>query len=111
MIQLHVLDFKIQIAVVAVKLRQRVLVVVKLVLLEHAAARQPGKHPALPGLELLAQFLLRKRRRADELDSADFDLRALGDLKRDRAAPGVFINVQDVFDLRVRHSRISRKAS
>ncbi len=38
MIEFHVLDFKIQITVAAVKIRQRVLVVVKLVLLEHAAA-------------------------------------------------------------------------
>ena len=51
MVQLHVLDLKIEVAVVAVKIRQRVAVVVEVVLLEIPAAGQPGKHPAPPGLE------------------------------------------------------------
>ena len=99
-LELGILDLKIEITVAAVKFRQRVLVILKLVLLEHPVAGQPGKHPMPPGLELLAQFPLGKRRRADKFNFDNFDLRGLGNLKRRRAAPGVFIHVHHVFDLR-----------
>jgi hypothetical protein len=74
--EFHVLDFKIEVTVAAVKFHERVLVILKLVLFEHPAARQPGKHPVPPGLDLLAQLPLGKCRRADKFNFDNFDLRA-----------------------------------
>ena len=58
--ELHVLDLEIDVAVVAVEVRQRVLVLLELIVLEVAAAGEPGKHPMLAGLDHLPQLLLRE---------------------------------------------------
>ncbi len=102
MLELHVLDLEIKIALVAIKRGQRIPVIVKIILLEHATAGHPGKHPALLGLDLLAQLLLLEGRRTDEINLRDLDLLAFDDLEHHRADAGIFINAQDVFDLRVR---------
>src|SRR5258708_7437547 len=84
MLKFYILDLKIKIAVVAIKLDELVAVVIEIILLENAAARQPRKHPALFCFDLLAQLLLRKRRRADKLNLRDFDFWSFDDLKCDR---------------------------
>ena len=43
---------------------------------------------------------MRERRRADEIDLLDFDFLRFGDFKGDRAAPGVLVDVQNIFHLR-----------
>ncbi len=50
-VELDVLDFKIQVAVVAIIIRQPVAVAVKIILLEIARAGQPGKRPAPPDFQ------------------------------------------------------------
>src|SRR5665213_2982463 len=102
MLQLHVRDGKIQIAVAAVKIGQRVAVGVKIILLVIAAARQPGKHPAPPRLDFAAQLLLRKRLRPDEINFLDLDLGRLVNVKRHGGLSRIFhVAAQDKFHLRV----------
>ena len=96
-IELRVLDFKIKIPATVVKLGELVVIVVEIVLPEHAAARQPGEHPAPFGLELFAQFLLGESRRADEINLLDFDLLRFGDFKGDRAPSRILVNVRNIF--------------
>ena len=100
-LQFHVLDFKIKITVVAVKIAQPVAVAVEIFLLKITAAGEPGKKPAPPDLEFAAQRFLRKRRRADEFDIGDFDLGAFLNVEGDGAVAGGFLDVEDIFHLRV----------
>ena len=86
-VELHLLEIEVYVALVPVKISELFLVLLKLFLLELAAAGQPGKHPVPPRLDLLPQLPLRKGLRADELHVHNPDLGRLGDLERDRGAP------------------------
>src|SRR6266481_6754943 len=48
-------DLEIDVALVSVKIPEFVLVIFKLLLLEHAAPGEPGERPVPPGLDDLAQ--------------------------------------------------------
>ena len=100
-VQLHIRDRKIKVAVVAVEICQPVFVAVKILLLEIAAAGEPGKRPALFRFEFRPQFLLLKIVGAENLDVRDFHLRAFLDVEGHDAVPGQFLDVQDVFYRRV----------
>ena len=97
--QFHLLDFKINVALLVVELGQLFLVIVKLVLLEAAAAGEPGEHPVAAGFEEAAEFAFGKSLRPDELHVDDFYLDAFGDGNRGGAASGLLINAGDVGDL------------
>ena len=91
-IELDVLNGKINIAVVLVVFHQGVLVVVKVVLLQNTCTGQPRKHPAAAGFDGFAQFSLCKGVGIDKEDILDFDLGGFVNQKSDRAASGQFIN-------------------
>src|SRR5262249_31142280 len=98
-LELNVLNLEIDIAIIAVKLRQLLLVIIKLLILQNTRTSDPGKHPTLPGFDHLSQLLLAKSLGADKIDPADSDLGGLRDLVGDRAAPGLGIDIGAVFNL------------
>ena len=55
---LHFLNLKVDVAVIAKKFPQLLLIVLKLLVLKKAAAGNPGKHPVFAGLDDFAQFPL-----------------------------------------------------
>src|SRR5207244_7633557 len=59
-VELHFFAVEIDVTLVPIKILQLLLILLKLVLLEFAAAGQPGKHPVPPRLALPAQFALRE---------------------------------------------------
>ena len=56
MLELDVLDVEINVALIAIKFRELLLVIVELFVLENSAAGHPGEHPMLPGLDGLAEL-------------------------------------------------------
>jgi hypothetical protein len=63
---------------------------------------QPRKHPVPPRLNDLAQFLLRKRIRAFEINVEDADLRRFFHFERDAGAPRAIVRAGDVLYFRLR---------
>ena len=103
---LHVFDFEIDVAMVAVKLGELLPVLLELFVLEHAAAGDPGKHPMSAGLNHLAEFSLLESGRADELDIGNSDLGTLSDLEGSGGAPAFLDHTRDGLDGRRRIARL-----
>src|SRR5581483_5696063 len=100
------LDLEIQVAplpwfagAIAVEVRQLLLVFLELLVLEDAAAGNPGKHPVFAGLDHLGQALLAEGLRADELDARNFYLGTFFNFESGRGPPGVFVNRERVLRL------------
>ena len=106
MFELDLLDFEIDVAFLAIEISQLLLVVVELVVLEDAAARDPGEHPVPAGLDHSAQFLLRKGVRPDKFHVRDPDFLAFGDFERGGASARAFVDAQDILHLGARVARL-----
>ena len=100
--ELDILDLEVDVALFPVELDQLLLILVELVVLEDAAAGDPGKHPVLARLDGLAEFLDGKGFGANKVHLEDLDLGSLRDLEGGGAAARVLVNVQHVFDLGAR---------
>ena len=98
-LKFDVQDLEIDVALFAVEFGELLLVVLKLLLLEHAAAGDPGEHPAPTGFHLLAQFSVLEGVGSDELDFLDADLAAFFDAEGHRGATGGLGDAGDIFDL------------
>ena len=97
-VDLDVLDPEIDVALVLVELRQLVLVLLELLVLEHTGPGKPREHPPTPRLHLLAELALAEGACALEDHVLDLHLRRFGDFKRDRPATGIFVYAGDGFD-------------
>ncbi len=85
-------DGHVDIAVVLIIFHQSLLVVVEIVLFQHARTGNPGKHPMPARLDGLAQLPLRERVRVVKNNVFDADLHRFVDRKCDRPAPRQLIN-------------------
>src|SRR5262249_17410639 len=100
MLELDILDVKIDEALVPIKFRELLLVIFELLVLENAAARRPGKHPMPPGLDLLAKGSLAEGRRIYKYNVGDSDLRTFSDRKCSRRAAGALLDGDGIRDRR-----------
>src|ERR1051326_9411919 len=78
--ELDIFDFKIDVAVIPIKLLEFFLIVLELFVFEHTTAGNPGKHPMAPGLNNFTEFFLFKGFGADKLDIHHTNFWAFGDL-------------------------------
>jgi hypothetical protein len=89
-----------RIALLPVAVAELVEILVELVVLEAAAAGEPGEGMPLLRLHLLAELAGLHVVVADEVDAADLHPGVLADLERDRAETGAAVAVDAVFDQR-----------
>src|SRR6185436_19991648 len=101
----NILQFEIDITFVAIKLGQLFLVIIQLVLLQAAAARQPRHEPPFAGFDLASQLLLRKRLRAIKVNARYLYLGCLSDLESHCRTPRALIGINLRLNLRLRVSR------
>ena len=98
----HVLDLKIQVAVLAVIIGQRIPVVREIVAVQHPRTRQPGPHSVLGGLDLFAQHLLLEGRGPVKFNGHDFDLRTFHNVEGHDGVAGRLFGAHAVFHRGIR---------
>jgi hypothetical protein len=92
------LEFEIDVAGVAIELRQPILVILQFLLLQMSGLGEPGKPPPAPGFDGLAKLALGKLLRPFELDVGNSNLGRLLDFKCNRGPPGALVRSDQRLD-------------
>ena len=94
----QIVDRKIHIAAFPVMLPEFFLVFLELILLEDAAAGQPGKSPAITCLDDLSEFSLAECLVALEKNFVDLDFRRLDNLEGDASLASVLVDERHIIN-------------
>ena len=98
-IKLHIFQLEIDVAFVAIKIRELILVLFELLVFEHTTAGNPGEHPMTARLDHLTKSLLGKGLCGDKIHFHNFDFGRFFNFERDLAPPGLLIDARHCFDL------------